>query len=88
MMKIEIRRNPPQKGAMARRLVCFCITVLTLTLIWAIAMKTAALMAGRGEPTDLTDVLTFAGTAFGGELMLLAFKRIFAKNTSYEEETP
>ena len=87
MMKIEIRRNQPKKGTMARRLVYFCISVLTLTLIWAIVMKTAAFMAGRGETMDLTDVLTFAGTAFGGELVLLAFKRIFAKNTSYEEET-
>jgi hypothetical protein len=28
---------------------------------------------------DLTAVLTFAAAAFGGELLLLAFKRVFAK---------
>ena len=28
---------------------------------------------------DASDVLTFAGAAFGGELLLLAFKRVFAK---------
>jgi len=29
--------------------------------------------------TDISDVLIFAATAFGGELLLLALKRIFAK---------
>lgn len=70
---------------MARSLVRFCMWVLTLTLIWAAALKTTVLMQGR-DAADLSDVLTFAGAAFGGELLLLAFKRVFAKNTTSEEE--
>ena len=32
-----------KKGKMARRLVYFCISVLTFTLIWAMVLKTVAL---------------------------------------------
>ena len=62
------------KGKMARGLVYFCIVVLTLTLIWAIIFKTFG-----SSYTDLSDVLTFAATVFGGELLLLLLKRILAK---------
>ena len=86
-MKIVIKREKPKKGAMARSLVYFCMAVLTLSLLWAIAMETAALFHGQSDSMDLSDVLTFAGAAFGGELLLLAFKRVFAKNTTSEEET-
>lgn len=67
-----------KKGKMARRLVYFCISVLTFTLIWAMVLKTVALFNAQ-MTVDVSDVLTFTGAAFGGELLLLAFKRIFAK---------
>lgn len=62
------------KGKMARGLVYFCLTVLTIVLIWAMIIKSFA--TGYA---DLSDVLTFAGGVFGGELLLLLLKRIFAK---------
>ena len=61
------------KGKMARRLVCYCITVLSLTALWAIVLKTI------DHTVDLTDILTFVSVAFGGELLMLVMKRIFAK---------
>ena len=76
-MKGKHERKPP-KGAMARKLVYFCLTVMTITLIWAMVLKTVALF--NAEMTvDVSDVLTYVGAAFGGELLLLAFKRVFAK---------
>ena len=77
----HLKRN--QKGAMARYLVYYCITVLTATAIWAVAITTVA--AYEGWSIDLNAVLTFIGAAFGGELLLLAFKRVFAKPTTQEE---
>jgi hypothetical protein len=68
---------------MARRLVHYCIVVLTLAAIWAAALKTWGLYLDRA--VDLTDVLTFVGAAFGGELLFLLCKRIFAKNKDEEE---
>lgn len=62
------------KGKMARVLVYFCIGVLTVVLIWAMITKSLA-----GSYMDLSDVLTFAAAVFGGELLLLLIKRIFAK---------
>lgn len=67
-----------QKGEMARRIVYFCIAIMTFTLIWAMVLKTIALFNAQMS-VDVSDVLTFTGAAFGGELLLLAFKRIFAK---------
>ena len=78
------RKSKPQKGAMARKLVYFCIAIMTLTLIWAVVLKTAALFNSQMS-VDVSDVLTFVGAAFGGELLLLAFKRVFAKETKGEE---
>lgn len=85
-MKIEIKKEKQRKGAMARRLVYFCIIVLTLTLMWAVGLKTVGVFIDD-LPTsvDVSDVLTFAGAAFGGELLLLAFKRVFAKPTEEED---
>lgn len=74
-----------KKGKMARRLVYFCVSVLTFVLLWAMVIKTIALCSTQMS-VDLTDVLTFAGAAFGGELLLLAFKRIFAKPNKNEGE--
>ncbi len=62
------------KGKMARGLVYFCLVVLTIVLIWAMVVKSVAITYA-----DLSDVLTFAATVFGGELLLLLLKRIFAK---------
>ena len=75
----------PPKGQMARRLVYFCISILTLTLIWAVVLKTAAFFKPE-IMVDVSDVLTFVGAAFGGELLLLAFKRVFAKSQDEQEE--
>lgn len=66
-----------KNGQMARELVYFCIKCLALTLLWAAVIKTAALFMDR--VVDLSDILTFAAAAFGGELLLLLCKRVFAK---------
>lgn len=71
-----------QKGRMARSLVFFCITVLTVTAVWALVLKSIG--AATGNSVDLSDVLTYIGAAFGGELILLCAKRIFAKPNGEE----
>ena len=63
---------------MSRTIVIHCVNVLTLTLVWAAALKTAA--SAFGWTAELSDVLTFAAASFGGELALLAFKRVFARD--------
>lgn len=75
-----------KKGRMARRLVYFCISVLTITLIWAMVLKTVALFNSE-LMVDVSDVLTYTAAAFGGELLLLAFKRIFAKPNEQGEDS-
>ena len=72
------------KGEMSRTIVIYCMRTLSGVLMWAILLKT--LGAVLGWTVDLSDVLTFAGGAFGGELLLLAFKRIFAKKNEDLEE--
>ena len=67
-----------RKGRMARRLVYYCVGVLTVTAVWAAVVKTTAPTA------DLSDVLTFVAAAFGGELLMLLAKRIFAQSTEEE----
>lgn len=62
---------------MSRTIVVYCIKALTLTLIWAVVLETIAVLFSL--EIDLTAVLTFTAAAFGGELLLLAFKRVFAK---------
>jgi hypothetical protein len=69
---------------MARRLVYYCITVLTIVLIWAMVLKTVALFVAD-TVVDVSDVLTFAGVAFGGELLFLLVKRVCAKPKKQEE---
>ena len=76
MKKLNYRRKW-SKGEMARTLVIYCVRALTLVSIWGIAVKTYAVL--KWGATDISDVLVFVATAFGGELLLLAFKRIFAK---------
>ena len=65
------------KGQMSKTIVLYCIRAITLIAVWAVAIKTYAVF--KWGATDISDVLIFAATAFGGELLLLAFKRVFAK---------
>ena len=62
---------------MSKTIVLYCIRAITLIAVWAVAIKTYAVF--KWGATDISDVLIFAATAFGGELLLLAFKRVFAK---------
>lgn len=73
----QVKKSRQTKGRMARELVYYCIWALTATLIWAMIVKSAAVLLDR--QCDLSDVLIFAGGAFGGELLLLLLKRVFAK---------
>lgn len=72
------------KGQMARTLVIYCVRVITLIAIWAVCIKTYAVF--KYGATDISDVLIFAAAAFGGELLLLAFKRVFAKKNENPDE--
>lgn len=72
------RKRKPQKGAMARRLVYYCISVLTISAVWAMVQKTIA------PSVDLSDVLTFIAAVFGGELLMLLVKRVWAKPNDTE----
>ena len=74
------KKSPKRKtkGRMARELVYYCIYALTGVLVWAVIVKTAAVIANL--PADLSDVLVYAAASFGGELLLLLCKRVFAKN--------
>lgn len=75
------------KGQMARTLVLYCVRAITLMAIWAACLKTYAVIKwGETNGCDLSDVLGFAGAAFGGELLLLAFKRVFAKKNEDSED--
>lgn len=69
------------KGKMSRTLVCYCIGMLTAAAVWGAVLKSIS------PEADLTDVLTFVGAAFGGELLLLLCKRVFAKDKAESEET-
>ena len=88
MIKIEVlcMRNKRKwsKGEMSRTIVMYCIRVMTYILIWACILKTISVIFNMN--VDLSDVLTFAGAAFGGELLLLAFKRIFAKKNDNDND--
>ena len=80
------RLTEAQKGQMARGLVYYCIAVLSIAAVWSMILKTIS--AFTGNPVDLSDVLVFIAAAFGGELLMLLFKRIFAKPTTknYQED--
>ena len=69
---------------MSKTIVLYCIRAITLIAVWAVALKTYAVF--KYGATDISDVLIFAATAFGGELLLLAFKRIFAKKNENPDE--
>ena len=75
------------KGQLARTLVIYCVRAITLIAIWAACLKTYAVIRwGETTGCDLSDVLIFTATAFGGELLLLAFKRVFAKKNENPDE--
>ena len=65
------------KGEMARTIVLYCIRVMTLVLIWSVTITSFS--AIFHWDIDISPVLNFTAATFGGELILLAFKRIFAK---------
>lgn len=76
-----------RKSEMARTLVIYCVRAISLIALWAVALKTYAVIKwGETSGSDLSDVLVFAGAAFGGELLLLAFKRVFAKKNDDIDE--
>ena len=83
MNKLSYRRRWA-KGQMARTLVIYCVRAITLIAIWAVCIKTYAVF--KWGATDISDVLIFVATAFGGELLLLAFKRVFAKKNENTDE--
>ena len=80
----QVKKSRMTKGKMARELVYFCIWALTAALTWAMILKTAAVLLDR--TCDLSDVLIFAGGAFGGELLMLLIKRVVAKPNETNEE--
>ena len=82
-MRLSYKRRW-SKGQMARTLVIYCVRAITLIAIWAACLKTYAVF--KYGATDISDVLIFAATAFGGELLLLAFKRVFAKKNENPDE--
>ena len=69
---------------MSKTIVLYCIRAITLIAVWAVAIKTYAVF--KFGATDISDLLIFAATAFGGELLLLAFKRVFAKKNENPDE--
>ena len=76
-----------RKSEMARTLVIYCVRAISLIALWAVVLKTYAVIKwGETSGYDLSDVLVFAGVAFGGELCLLAFKRVFAKKNDNIDE--
>ena len=83
MNKLSYKRRW-RKSEMARTLVIYCVRAITLIAIWAVCIKTYVVF--KYGATDISDVLIFAATAFGGELLLLAFKRIFAKKNENPDE--
>ena len=83
MFKLRNKRRWT-KSEMSRTIVIYCLRLLTIAFIWAVCIKTYAVF--KWGATDISDVLIYAATAFGGELLLLAFKRIFAKKNEDSED--
>ena len=82
-MRLSYKRRW-SKGQMSKTIVLYCIRAITLIAVWAVAVKTYAVF--KCGATDISDVLIFAATAFGGELLLLAFKRVFAKKNENPDD--
>ena len=72
---------------MSKTIVLYCIRAITLIAVWAVAVKTYAVLRwGETIGCDLSDVLIYAGGAFGAELACLAFKRVFAKKNENPDD--
>ena len=69
-----VNKSRVTKGKMARELVYFCIGMLVAVCTWAMIVKTAAVLLDR--QCDLSDVLIFAGGAFGGVLKASAMQSV------------
>ena len=82
-MRLSYKRRW-SKGQMSKTIVLYCIRAITLIAVWAVALKTYAVFKWGAK--DISDVLIFADTAFGGEFLLLAFKRVFAKKNENPDE--
>ena len=82
-MRLSYKRRW-SKGQMSKTIVLYCIRAITLIAVWAVALKTYAVF--KWGATDISDVLIFVATAFGGELLLLAFKRVFAKKNENPDD--
>ena len=82
-MRLSYKRRW-SKGQMSKTIVLYCIRAITLIAVWAVTLKTYAVF--KWGATAISDVLIFAATAFGGELLLLAFKRVFAKKNENPDE--
>lgn len=74
-----------EKGEFSKTVVIYCIRWMTAVLVWAIILTTIAVFVDK--TVYLTEVLTFAAAFFGGELCLLALKRILAKERDITETT-
>ena len=86
MTRLSLKRRW-RKSEMSKTIVLYCIKAITLIAVWAVALKTYAVIKwGETSGYDLSDVLVFAGAAFGGELLLLAFKRVFAKKNENPDD--
>ena len=83
MMRLSYKRRW-SKGQMARTLVIYCVRAITLIAIWPPPPPPPP--PPQWGATDISDVLIFTATAFGGELLLLAFKRVFAKKNENPDE--
>ena len=76
-----------RKSEMSKTIVLYCIKAITLIAVWAVALKTYAVIKwGETSGCDLSDVLGFVGAAFGSELLFLAFKRVFAKKNENPDD--
>ena len=76
-----------RKSEMSKTIVLYCIKAITLIAVWAVALKTYAVIKwGETNGCDLSDVLGFVGAAFGSELLFLAFKRVFAKKNENPDD--
>ena len=79
-------------GKFSRRLVKLCIAVLLAVLVWAMIMKTITVLKPSSGymsyGSDLSDVLTYTGAAFGGELLLLLVKRVLTGKRTKAEPPP
>ena len=83
MTRLSFKRRW-RKSEMSKKIVLYCIKAKNLIAVWAVALKTYAVF--KWGATDISDVLIFTATAFGGELLLLAFKRVFAKKNENPDD--